>query len=145
REEGGGAGGGGGIAGIRAARNLANAGEKLSLVEPVVTSCGPTEGHVVLRDGTVPKRVAIVPCVRSRRHPTNRLGSRVCCSDSLKLAHLVKEHAGGEIYRFSIDMRTPGKGYGEFYGRLFEEGDPFIRGRVAEATDIPRSRPRRGI
>ena len=32
-------------------------------------------------------------------------------------------------------MRTPGKGYEEFYNRLLEEGVLFIRGRVAEVTD----------
>lgn len=106
-------------------------------VERLVTSCGPTEGQVVLRDGTVPKRVAIVHCVGSRDHQTNRWCSRVCCMYSLKLAHLVKEHTGAEIYNFYIDMRTPGKGYEEFYERLLEEGNHFIRGRVAEVTDVP--------
>ena len=32
-------------------------------------------------------------------------------------------------------MRTPGKGYEEFYDKLLEEGVHFIRGRVAEVTD----------
>ena len=54
---------------------------------------------------------------------------------SLKLAHLVKERTGAEVYNFYIDMRTPGKGYEEFYNRLLEEGVFFIRGRVAEVTD----------
>ena len=54
---------------------------------------------------------------------------------SLKLAHLLKEHSGAEIYNFYIDMRTPGKGYEEFYDKLLNEGVHFIRGRVAEVTD----------
>jgi heterodisulfide reductase subunit A len=32
-------------------------------------------------------------------------------------------------------MRTPGKGYEEFYDKLLNEGVHFIRGRVAEVTD----------
>jgi heterodisulfide reductase subunit A len=32
-------------------------------------------------------------------------------------------------------MRTPGKGYEEFYNKLLEEGVHMIRGRVAEVTD----------
>jgi heterodisulfide reductase subunit A len=32
-------------------------------------------------------------------------------------------------------MRTPGKGYEEFYDRLLQEGVQFIRGRVAEISD----------
>lgn len=105
-------------------------------VERLVTSSGPTEGHVVLRDGTKPKSVGIVHCVGSRDHNTNRWCSRVCCMYSLKLAHLIKEHTGAETYNFYIDMRTPGKGYEEFYERLLEEGNQIIRGRVAEITDV---------
>ena len=54
---------------------------------------------------------------------------------SLKLAHLLKEHTDAEIFNFYIDMRTPGKGYEEFYDKLLAEGVHFIRGRVGEVTD----------
>jgi heterodisulfide reductase subunit A len=54
---------------------------------------------------------------------------------SLKIAHLIEERTGAEVYNFYIDMRTPGKGYEEFYDRLLKEGTNFIRGRVAEVTD----------
>jgi heterodisulfide reductase subunit A len=54
---------------------------------------------------------------------------------SLKLAHLLKEHTEAEIYNFYIDMRTAGKNYDEFYGKLLDEGVHFIRGRVGEVTD----------
>jgi len=54
---------------------------------------------------------------------------------SLKLAHLIKEHTDAEVFNFYIDMRTPGKGFEEFYQRLLKEGVHFIRGRVAEVTD----------
>ena len=54
---------------------------------------------------------------------------------SLKLAHLIKEHTGAEVFNFYIDMRTPGKGYEEFYDRLLDEGVHFVRGRVAEVSD----------
>ena len=39
---------------------------------------------------------------------------------SLKLAHLIKEHTGAEVFNFYIDMRTPGKGFEEFYQKLLE-------------------------
>ena len=55
---------------------------------------------------------------------------------SLKLAHLVRERTGAEVYNFYIDIRTPGKGYEEFYDRLLAEGTHFIRGRVSEITDV---------
>jgi heterodisulfide reductase subunit A len=56
---------------------------------------------------------------------------------SLKLAHLLKEHTGADVYNFYIDMRAAGKGYEEFYDKVLKEGVHFIRGRVAEVTDWP--------
>jgi len=55
---------------------------------------------------------------------------------SLKFAHLVHERTGAEVYNFYIDIRTPSKGYEEFYQRLLEEGTHFVRGTVAEVSDI---------
>jgi heterodisulfide reductase subunit A2 len=104
-------------------------------VERLVNASGPTGGEVVLRDGRTPKAVGIVHCVGSRDANTNRWCSRVCCMYSLKLAHLIKEHTGAEVFNFYIDMRTPGKGFEEFYQKLLEERVHFIRGKVAEVTD----------
>lgn len=104
-------------------------------VERLVNASGPTGGEVVLRDGRTPKCIGIIHCVGSRDEKTNRWCSRVCCMYSLKLAHLLKEHTEAEIYNFYIDMRTPGKSYDEFYGKLLKEGVHFIRGRVGEVTD----------
>ena len=95
----------------------------------------PTAGEIVLRDGKRPQSVGIIHCVGSRDANTNRWCSKVCCMYSLKLAHLIKERTGAEVFNFYIDMRTPGKGYEEFYDRLLDEGVHFIRGRVAEISD----------
>ncbi len=104
-------------------------------IERMVNASGPTDGHVLLKDGSHPKSVGIIHCVGSRDHRTNRWCSRVCCMYSMKLAHLIKQHTDAEVFNFYIDIRTPGKGYEEFYERLQEEGVHFIRGRVAEVTD----------
>ncbi|MCS7310818.1 MAG: CoB--CoM heterodisulfide reductase iron-sulfur subunit A family protein [Armatimonadetes bacterium] len=104
-------------------------------VERLVNASGPTGGQVVTRDGRVPQSVGIILCVGSRDEKTNRWCSRVCCMTSLKLAHLIKEHTGAEVYIFYIDMRAAGKGYEEFYQRVLNEGVHFVRGRVAEITD----------
>jgi heterodisulfide reductase subunit A len=94
---------------------------------------------VVLRDGvTTPKAVGIVHCVGSRDQNYNEYCSKVCCMYSLKFAHIVHEKAHAEVYNFYIDMRTPGKGYEEFYHRLLDEGNHFIRGRVASITEPTR-------
>jgi heterodisulfide reductase subunit A len=105
--------------------------------ERLANAGGPTGGKIVLKDGRSPGRVGIIHCVGSRDVNYNVYCSRVCCMASLKLAHLVKEKTGAEVYNFYIDMRTGGKGYEEFYHRLMEEGTHFIRGRVAVVTDWP--------
>jgi heterodisulfide reductase subunit A2 len=106
-------------------------------VERLLNASGPTQGELVLRDGSRPSRVGIVHCVGSRDANTNAYCSRVCCMYSLKLAHLIRERAGEDtkIVEFYIDMRTPGKGYEEFYDRVLREGTQFVRGRVAEVTE----------
>ena len=106
-------------------------------VERLVNASGPTGGEIVLRNGQVPKRVAIIHCVGSRDENTNRWCSRVCCLYSLKLAHLIHEHTSAEIFNFYIDMRTPGKAMEEFYCRIAEEGINLIRGRVADVYPDP--------
>lgn len=103
-------------------------------VERLLNAAGPTEGKVLLRDGTVPKRVGIVHCVGSRDHHYHTYCSRVCCMASLKLAHLVGEKTKAEVFDFYIDMRTPGKGFEEFYERVQREGVNFVRGKVGEVS-----------
>ncbi|MBZ5573456.1 MAG: CoB--CoM heterodisulfide reductase iron-sulfur subunit A family protein [Acidobacteriia bacterium] len=106
-------------------------------VERLVNAAGPTSGEIILRDNRKPKAVGIVHCVGSRDENTNRYCSRVCCMYSLKLAHLIKEKTDAEVFNFYIDMRTPGKGFEEFYNRVAEEGTHFIRGRVADIYPDP--------
>ncbi len=101
--------------------------------ERMVNASGPTEGKITLRDGvTEPKSVAIIHCVGSRDKKYNEYCSAVCCMYSLKFAHLVKERSGAEVYNFYIDIRTPAKGYEEFYHKLLDEGVHFVRGRAAK-------------
>jgi len=108
--------------------------------ERLSNAAGPTGGNIVLRDGkTVPKTVGIVHCVGSRDQNYNPYCSAICCMQSLKFAHLVHEKTGAEVYNFYIDIRTPSKGYEEFYQRLLEEGTHFVRGKVAEVSNIART------
>jgi heterodisulfide reductase subunit A len=101
-------------------------------IERLVNASGPTGGEVVLRDGRKPATVGIAHCIGSRDTHTNRYCSRVCCMYSLKLAHLIKEKTGAEVYNFYIDVRAPGKAFEEFYNHVAEEGVNFIRGKVAD-------------
>ncbi len=107
--------------------------------ERLSNAAGPTQGKIVLRDGvTAPKAVGVVHCVGSRDRNYNNYCSAICCMQSLKFAHLVKERTGATVFNFYIDMRTPAKAYDEFYQRVLEEGTLFVRGRVAEVTDAAR-------
>jgi heterodisulfide reductase subunit A len=107
--------------------------------ERLTNAAGPTNGAIVLRDGaTAPKAVGIIHCVGSRDRNYNNYCSAICCMQSLKFAHLVRERTGAVVYNFYIDMRTPAKAYDEFYQRVMEEGTLFVRGRVAEVTDAAR-------
>ena len=101
-------------------------------IERLVNASGPTGGEVVLRDGRKPATVGIAHCIGSRDEHTNRYCSRVCCMYSLKLAHLIKERTGAEVYNFYIDVRAPGKAFEEFYNHVAEEGVNFIRGKLAD-------------
>jgi len=109
--------------------------------ERMVNAAGPTDGQVVLRDMvTSPESVAIIHCVGSRDENYHEYCSKVCCMYSLKFAHLIHERLpDADVYNCYIDMRTPGKGYEEFYRRLLKEGTHFIRGKVADVTDAART------
>jgi len=107
--------------------------------ERLSNTAGPTGGKIVLRDGeTAPQTVGIIHCAGSRDIKYNIDCSAICCMQSLKFAHLVKEKTGAKVYNFYIDIRTPGKTYDEFYRRILDEGVHFVRGKVADVTDAPR-------
>jgi heterodisulfide reductase subunit A len=107
--------------------------------ERMSNASGPTGGKIVLRDGvTVPRSVAIIHCVGSRDRNFNNYCSAICCMQSMKFAHLVREHTDATVYEFYIDIRAPGKAFDEFYQRVQDEGTIFVRGRVAEVTGLLR-------
>jgi heterodisulfide reductase subunit A len=113
--------------------------------ERMCNASGPTGGEITLRDGkTAPQAVGIIHCVGSRDKNYNNYCSTICCMQSLKFAHLVKERTGATVYEFYIDMRTAAKSYDEFYQRIMEEGTLFVRGKVAEVSDVPRAEHEKG-
>ena len=104
--------------------------------ERMLSANGPTGGNIVLKDGSTPKSIAIIHCVGSRDENYHQYCSRICCTYSLKYAHLLREKLGAEVYQMYIDMRCFGKGQEEFYKRALDAGVHFIRGKVAQVTDI---------
>ncbi|MBW1737998.1 MAG: CoB--CoM heterodisulfide reductase iron-sulfur subunit A family protein [Deltaproteobacteria bacterium] len=104
--------------------------------ERLSNASGPTEGQIMLKNGELPKSVAIIHCVGSRDKNFHEYCSRVCCMYALKFAHLIKEKTNAEVYQMYIDMRCFGEGYEEFYERLStEDGIMFIRGKASKVTD----------
>jgi heterodisulfide reductase subunit A2 len=91
-------------------------------VERLVNASGPTAGEVVLRDGRQPKAIGIIHCVGSRDKKTNRWCSRVCCMYSMKLAHLLREHSGAEMYNFYIDVRLRARATRSFTTSCWRRG-----------------------
>ena len=118
-------------------------------VERLLNAAGPTEGKLRLRDGSTPKTVGIVHCVGSRDRNYHPYCSRVCCMYSLKLAHLIREKTGAEVYNFYIDIRTPGKAFEEFYERVQKEGVQLHprpgRRRGRRSTPAATATARRGV
>jgi heterodisulfide reductase subunit A2 len=114
--------------------------------ERLANAAGPTNGAVTLRDGvTPPKVVGIVHCVGSRDRHYNNYCSVICCMQSLKFAHLVKERTGATVYNFYIDIRTAFKDYDEFYQKIIDEGVLFVRGKVSEIVEAPHSAEEEGM
>ncbi len=98
--------------------------------ERMVNSAGPTQGGIVLKNGSHPDSVAIIHCVGSRDKDYHEYCSRVCCMYSLKFGHLIREHVpGARVYEFYVDVRAFGKGYEEFFNRVTDEGTVLIEAR----------------
>lgn len=103
--------------------------------ERLVNASGPTEGHIVRpSDGKEPKTCVMIKCVGSRDpHKGKAYCSRACCMYGAKHAHqFLDKIEDSECYVFYMDVRTPGKGYDEFYMNTLEDGANYIRGRVAK-------------
>jgi len=112
--------------------------------ERMTCAAGPTSGQIQLKDGTVPRSVAIIHCVGSRDKNYREYCSRICCMYALKHAHHLREKINADVYEMYIDMRCTGDAYEEFYKRVSEEGVIFIKGKVAEVTDKARTDEEKG-
>lgn len=102
--------------------------------ERLCNATGPTGGNIRLKDGSVPKSVALVHCIGSRDKNYHDYCSRVCCMYALKHSHLIKEKTNAEVHQIFTDIRCFGKDYEDFYQRLVHEGINFVRGKVQHIT-----------
>jgi len=108
-------------------------------LERLNNSAGPTAGKIMRpSDGKMPNRVAFIQCVGSRDERFNIYCSGFCCMYTIKNALQWKQvHPDADVTIFYMDIRTPSKGYEEFYRRAREMGIRFIQGRPSWITEDP--------
>jgi heterodisulfide reductase subunit A len=108
-------------------------------MERLNNSAGPTAGNLIRpSDRKNPKKLAFINCVGSRDNRYNPGCSNFCCMYSIKNAVLLKQaNPDVDISIYYIDIRTPSKGYEEFYDRAREIGIHFIQGRPSMITEDP--------
>lgn len=108
-------------------------------LERINNSAGPTAGQIIRpSDKKFPKKVAFIQCVGSRDERFNLYCSGFCCMYTIKNAVQWKlTYPDADITIFYMDIRTPSKGYEEFYRWAREMGIRFIQGRPALITEDP--------
>jgi len=106
-------------------------------MERLNNSAGPTSGNLIRpSDRKKPKKLAFINCVGSRDKRYNPSCSNFCCMYSIKNAVLLKQmNPEVDITIYYIDIRTPSKGYEEFYDRAREMGIHFSQGRPSLITE----------
>jgi heterodisulfide reductase subunit A len=106
-------------------------------MERLNNSAGPTSGNLIRpSDGKNPTRVAIINCVGSRDKRYNPWCSNFCCMYAIKNAVLLKQMKPDiDLTIYYMDIRTPGKGYEEFYDRARSMGIRFVQGRPSLITE----------
>ena len=110
-------------------------------MERLNNSAGPTTGNLMRpSDGKNPQRVAIINCVGSRDKRFNPWCSNFCCMYAIKNAILLKQaYPDIDLSIYYMDIRTPSKGYEEFYDRARNLGIKFIQGRPSLITEDPQT------
>ena len=112
--------------------------------ERLINATGPTGGHLNRpSDGELAHKVAYVQCVGSRDFNYCNYCSSVCCMYAIKDAMLAREHEpDSESYIFHTDFRNVGKWFQKYEIRGKEEyGINYIRGRVADITEVENQNP----
>ncbi len=106
-------------------------------MERLNNSAGPTAGNLIRpSDNKNPASIAFINCVGSRDKRYNQYCSNFCCMYSLKNAVLLKQmYPDIDITIYYMDIRTPSKGYEEFYDRARQMGIHFIQGRPSLITE----------
>jgi ferredoxin len=107
-------------------------------LERLANSAGPTVGRLVRPRTARAQERGHDPVRRLARQRYNEYCSGFCCMYTIKNALLLKQaDPEMDITIFYMDIRTPSKGYEEFYNRAREMGIRFIQGRPSQITEDP--------
>jgi heterodisulfide reductase subunit A len=104
---------------------------------------GPTKGKLLRpSDGKEPETILMIQCVGSREEKSNVYCSSVCCMYALKHAQIIKEMVSPktEVCIAYMDMRTPGKGFEEYYRRTRDLGVTFLHGKPSQIVEDPQTK-----
>ncbi|MCD6565698.1 MAG: CoB--CoM heterodisulfide reductase iron-sulfur subunit A family protein [Bacteroidales bacterium] len=95
------------------------------------------EGNVVKKDGSEPKKIAIIHCVGSRNADYHEYCSRVCCLSALKFSNQLRSALPEtNLFQIYADMRAFGKGCEEFYASTSKKDVMFLM--YDQQGDLPR-------
>ena len=111
------------------------------IYDNVITSADLAEmfnkGDVRMKDGSTPRRIAILHCVGSRDEKVcQRHCSKVCCVTGVKQAIELKQlYPAADVFNFYMDIRMFGPGYEEMYREAQQRYNVhFVRGRISEVS-----------
>ncbi|MBQ3196572.1 MAG: CoB--CoM heterodisulfide reductase iron-sulfur subunit A family protein [Alistipes sp.] len=111
------------------------------IYDNVITSADLEEmfnkGDVRMKDGSTPRRIAILHCVGSRDEKVcQRHCSKVCCVTGVKQAIELKQlYPAADVFNFYMDIRMFGSGYEEMYREAQQQYNVhFVRGRISEVS-----------
>jgi heterodisulfide reductase subunit A len=106
--------------------------------ERLLSSTGPTEGKILLKNGSPPQNIALVHCVGSRTTRFNEHCSGVCCMYSLKFAHEAMEKLShASVKELYSDLCLWGKESQGFFDRVsHENGIQLLHMQHADSIQI---------
>ena len=111
------------------------------IYDNVITSADLEEmfnkGDVRMKDGSAPRRIAILHCVGSRDEKVCQSHcSKVCCVTGVKQAIELKQiYPAADVFNFYMDIRMFGPGYEEMYREAQQKYNVhFVRGRISEVS-----------
>jgi heterodisulfide reductase subunit A len=101
--------------------------------ERLFATNGPTEGEILLKDGSTPASAAVIHCVGRTE---KGYCSGICCMYSLKFGHYLKKKMPEiKIIEFYQDLCIPGKAQQRFLEEVKEKGVELVHYDALELSD----------